>query len=95
MNSLLEGTSSPYLALTCKIPRLHLLSVLKILDIRVIGAMRNHCLLSWGAFIYKVEYRNVEILQNVFSCAFGTLPDVARYINLKHRDQPTNIDVGS
>jgi hypothetical protein len=34
MNSLLEGTSSPYWALTCKIPRSHLISFLKILAIR-------------------------------------------------------------
>ena len=95
MNSLLEGTSSPYWALTCKIPRLHLLSILKILDIRVIGGMRNHCLFSWGHVLYKVEYRNVEILQNVFSYAFDTVPDVARYINLQHSDQPTNIAVAS
>jgi len=45
--------------------------------------------------LYKVEYRNVEILQNVFSYAFDTVPDVARYINLQHSDQPTNIAVAS
>jgi hypothetical protein len=48
-----------------------------------------------GAFLCKVEYRKVEIRQNVSSYAFGTIPDVARYIDLQHRDQPTNIAVAS
>jgi hypothetical protein len=63
---------------------------------RLSGDWRNaKSLFSWGQVLYEVEYRNVEILQNVFSYAFDTVPDVARYINLQHSDQLTNIAIAS
>ena len=91
MNSLLEGTST----LSADLQNTKVTPTLCSENTRHSDDRRNAKSLpvSLGPFLYKVGYRNVEILRSVFSYAFDTVPDAARYINLQHSEHPTNIAV--